>query len=146
MCSWGKEPETTLRNLLHCYFYCTCRLEPLSDICALKHSLKNSSEENLLKVLLCGAEEFSFKSNSEILKSARKIYLKKQMDLVTHHFFLSFLIFSPTKFLVFNFLYIFYVQSIKTVTLLKSQYDLHSNIAISKLTKQNRGTRSKASR
>ena len=112
MCSWGKEPETTLRNLLHCYFYCTCRLEPLSDICALKHSLKNSSEENLLKVLLCGAEEFSFKSNSEILKSARKIYLKKQMDLVTHHFFLSFLIFSPTKFLVFNFLYIFYVQSI----------------------------------
>ena len=112
MCSWGKEPETTLRNLLRCYFYCTCRLEPLNDICALKHSLKNSSEENVLKVLLCGAEEFSFKINSEILKCARKIYLKKQMDLVTHYFFLSFLIFSPTKFLVFNFLYIFYVQSI----------------------------------
>ena len=27
-----------------------------------------------------------------------------------------------------------------TMTLLKSQYDLHSNFAISKLTKQNRGT------
>ena len=65
------------KQLSATYFYCTCRLEPLNDICALKHSLKNSSEENLLKVLLCGAEEFSFKSNSEILKSARKTYLKK---------------------------------------------------------------------
>ena len=115
LCPWGKEPETTLRNLLHCYFYCICRLEPLNDICALKHSLKNGSKENLLKVLPCGAEEISFKINSEILKCIRKTNLKKQIDLVTHYFFLSFLIFSPTMFLVFNFLYTFYVQSIYKV-------------------------------
>ena len=59
MCSCGKEPETTLHYLLRCDFYSIYRLELLNDICALNHSLKNISEENLLKVLLYGAEEFN---------------------------------------------------------------------------------------
>ena len=60
MCSCGKEPEITLRDLLRCDFYSIYRLELLNDICALNHSLKNISEKNLLKVLLYGAEEYSF--------------------------------------------------------------------------------------
>ena len=52
MCSCGKEPETTLHCLLWCDFYSIYRLELLNDICALNHSLKNLSEEDLLKVLL----------------------------------------------------------------------------------------------
>ena len=80
MCSCGKEPETTLHYLLRCNFYSIYRLELLNDICALNHSLKNISEENLLKVLLYGAEEFSFKINSEILKCSIK-FIKKTRSL-----------------------------------------------------------------
>ena len=43
---------------MRCDFYSIYRLELLNDICALNHSLKNISEENLLKVLFYGAEEF----------------------------------------------------------------------------------------
>ena len=92
MCSCCKEPETTLHNTLRCNFYSIYRLELLNDICALNHSLKNISEENLLKVLLYRAEEFSFKINSEILKWTIK-FIKKQIALVAHYFFL---IFSPS--------------------------------------------------
>ena len=66
MCPCGKEPETTLHYLSHSNFYSIYRLELLNDICALNHSLKNMLKENLLKVLLYGEEEFSFKINSEI--------------------------------------------------------------------------------
>ena len=76
MCSCGKEPETTLHYPMRCDFHSIYRLELLNDICALNHSLKNISEENLLKVLLYGAEEFSFKINSEILKCTIKFIQK----------------------------------------------------------------------
>ena len=72
MCSFGKEREATLHSLLHCDFYSRYRLEVLNYICELNHSLKNTSEENLLKVLLYGAEEFCFKINSEVLKCTIK--------------------------------------------------------------------------
>ena len=80
MCSCGKEPETTLDYLLRCDFYSVYRLELLNDICALNHFLKNISEENLFKILLYGAEEFSFKINSEILKCTIK-FIKKNKSL-----------------------------------------------------------------
>ena len=68
MRSSSKEYKTTLHYLLRCGFYSIYKLELLNDICALKHSLKTISEENLLTELLYPAEEFSFKINSEILK------------------------------------------------------------------------------
>ena len=83
-----KEPETTLHYLLHCDFYSIYRLELLNDICALNHSLKNTSEENLLKLLLYGAEGFSFKINSEILKCTIK-FIKKKADCFSGSLFLS---------------------------------------------------------
>ena len=79
MCSCGKEPETTLQYLLHCDFYSIYRLELLNDICALNDSLKNTSEENLLKVLLYVAEEFSFMIDSEILKCTIKFIKKNRL-------------------------------------------------------------------
>ena len=59
MCSCGKEPKTTLHCLLRCDLYSIYRLELLSDICVLSQSLNNFSEENLLKILLYGAEDFA---------------------------------------------------------------------------------------
>ena len=81
MFSRGKEPEKTLHYLLRCDFY------SIFDICALNHSLKNISEENLLKVLLYGAEEFSFKINSKILKCTIKFI--KKTDRFSSQLFLS---------------------------------------------------------
>ena len=60
---YGKEFKTTLHYLLCCDIYFIHRLELLNDICALNHSL-----EIILKILLYGAEEFSFKTNSKIFK------------------------------------------------------------------------------
>ena len=87
MCSCGKESETTLHYLLQCDSYSIYRIELLNNICALNHSLNNISEENLLKVLLYGAEEFSFKINSKILKCTIKFI--KKTDCFSGSLFLS---------------------------------------------------------
>ena len=63
MCLCDKESTTAQHYQLHCNFYSIYRLELLIDIRALNHSLQNISEENLLKVLLYGAVEFSFNIN-----------------------------------------------------------------------------------
>ena len=68
MCSCGIEPERTLYYLFRCDLYSVYRLELLNDIFALNESLKNFSKENLLKILLYGAEVFTSQMNSEILK------------------------------------------------------------------------------
>ena len=83
MSSCRKEPETTLHYLLHSDFYSIYRIELLNDICALTNFLKNIVEENLLKLLLYGAEECSSKINSEILKCTIKFIKKKKK---TYHF------------------------------------------------------------
>ena len=90
MCSCGKEPETTLHYVLRCDVYSIYRLEVLNDICALNKSLKNLSEEKLLKILLYGAEDFTSQMNSEILNCTIKL-IKKQIALVALYFFPSFL-------------------------------------------------------
>ena len=99
MCLCGKEPETTMHYLLHCDFYSMYRLEFLNDICALNHFLKDISESNLLKVLLYGVEEFSFKINFEVLKCTIKLIKKTQIALVARYFFLNF--FPLTRYLIF---------------------------------------------
>ena len=58
MCPCRKEHETTLDYLLRCDSYYIYRLELANDICAFNHCLKNILKDNLLKVLLYGAEEF----------------------------------------------------------------------------------------
>ena len=80
MCSCGKESEITLYYLLRCDRYSIDRLELLNDIITLSRSLKNSSEEKLLKILRYGEEDFTSQMNSEILKCTIK-FIKK-----TNHF------------------------------------------------------------
>ena len=104
MCPCDKVSTTTQHYHLRCDFYSIYRLELLTDICALTHSLKNILEENLLKVLLYGAVEFSFNINSENLQCTAK-FIKKQIGLLTHYFFLSFFNSPLIKYLVFNIFY-----------------------------------------
>ena len=87
MCSCGKKPETTLHYLLRCDLYSIYRVELLNNICALNKSLKNLSEENLLKVLLYGVEEFTSQMNSEVLKCTIKFI--KKTDRFSDPLFLS---------------------------------------------------------
>ena len=93
MCFCGKEPETTLHYLLRCNLYSLYQLELLNDIYTLNRSLKNSSEEKVLKTLLYGAEDFTSQMNSEILKCTIN-FIQKQIALVALYFFPSFLSFS----------------------------------------------------
>ena len=88
MCSCGKEPETTLHYLLRCDLCSICWLELLNDICTLNGSLENSSEEKRLKLLLYGAEDFTSRMSSEILKCTIKIIKKK--DHFSDSLFLSY--------------------------------------------------------
>ena len=80
MCSSGKEPETTLHYLLQCDFYLIYRIELFNDICALKRSLTNFSEENLLKILFYGVEDITSQIISEILKCTTKIIKKNRFS------------------------------------------------------------------
>ena len=79
--------ETTLHYLLRCDLYSIYRLELLNDICALNELLKNLSEENLLKVLFYGVEDFTSQMNSEILKCTIK-FIKKTETFFPSFFFL----------------------------------------------------------
>ena len=106
MSSCVKEPKATLYYLFRCNLYSIYRPE-LNDICTLKESLKNSSEENLLKVLLYGAEDFTSQMNSEILKCTIKFI--KQIALVALHFFPSIFFLPDQIFSIQYFLYVFYV-------------------------------------
>ena len=94
MCSCGKESETTHHYLLCSDFYFTFwsliyRLELVNDIHTLNGSLKNSSEEKLLKILLYRAEDFTSQMNSKILKC--KIKFIKKTDRFSGPLFLSYL-------------------------------------------------------
>ena len=86
-CFCGKELETTLHYLLRCNIYSIYRLQLLNSICALNGSLKNWSEEKILKILLYGAEDFTSQMNSEILKCTIKFI--KKTDRFSGPLFLS---------------------------------------------------------
>ena len=79
MCSCSKKLEATLHYLLRRDLYSTYRLELLNDICALNKSLKNSSEEKRLKILLYGAGNLNSQMNSEILKCTIKFFKKSSL-------------------------------------------------------------------
>ena len=93
MCSCGKEPETTLHYLLHCKFYSIYLLELLNDICTLNESLINFLEENRLRVLLYGAEDFTSSMNSEILTCTVK-FIEKQTKYLLFNIFNTYFMFN----------------------------------------------------
>ena len=112
MCSCGKEPETTLHYLLRCDLYSIYLLELLNDVCVLNGSLKNSSEEKPLKILLDGAEDFTSQLNSKILNC--RIKFIKKLDcfsgpLSLSQFVFFFIFFSLSKYLGFNIFYMYFM-------------------------------------
>ena len=77
---------------MQCAFYSIYWLQLLDDICALNESLKCFLNENLLKIFLYGAEDFSTQMNSEILKCTIKFTKFNDplfINLVALYFFLS---------------------------------------------------------
>ena len=66
MCSCGFELETTDQYLLRCKLYADLRLDFINNIYTINQSLKYSSEEQLLSVLLFDFEDFTLDTNANI--------------------------------------------------------------------------------
>ena len=73
MCLCGKESKTILQYLLRCDLYSIYRLELHNDICTLNESLQNFLEQNFLKILLCGEEDFTSHMTCEFIKKDRSL-------------------------------------------------------------------------
>ena len=68
MCKCGAATETTIHNLLRCRLYSVQRVELLNGVYKLDSTFQNSSEDQLLTVLLYASETFALNVNKEILR------------------------------------------------------------------------------
>lgn len=68
MCFWGVESKTALQNLLRCDLLSINSLGLLTEVYNWNPSLKNCSEDNLLRSLVCCAKNYFKDINKEILK------------------------------------------------------------------------------
>ena len=68
MCNCGAATETTIHYLLRCRVYSIQRVELLNGVYKLDSTLQNSSEDQLLTVLLYGSEKYALNVNKEILR------------------------------------------------------------------------------
>ena len=68
MCNCGAATETTIHYLLRCRLYSIQRVELLNGVYKLDSTLQNSSEDQLLTVLLYGSEKYALNVNKEILR------------------------------------------------------------------------------
>ena len=68
MCNCGAATETTIHYLLRCRVYLIQRVELLNGVYKLDSTLQNSSEDQLLTVLLYGSEKYALNVNKEILR------------------------------------------------------------------------------
>ena len=68
MCKCGAATETTIHYFLRSQLYSVQRVELLNDIYRLDSTLQNSSEDQLLTILLYGCEKFALNVNKEILR------------------------------------------------------------------------------
>lgn len=68
MCFWGVESKTALQKLLRCDLLSINSLGLLTEVYNWNPSLKNCSEDNLLRSLVCCAKNYFKDINKEILK------------------------------------------------------------------------------
>ena len=68
MCNCGAATETTIHYLLRCRVYSIQRVELLNGVYKSDSTLQNSSEDQLLTVLLYGSEKYALNVNKEILR------------------------------------------------------------------------------
>ena len=66
MCNCGAATETTIHYLFRCRLYSVQRAWLLNGVYKLDSTLQNSSEDQLLTVLLHGSEKFVLNVNKEI--------------------------------------------------------------------------------
>ena len=98
MCNCGAATETTIHYLLRNRLYSVPRVQLLDGVHKFDSTLQNSSEEQLLTVLLYGSEKYASNVNKEIIRLTFS-YLKASERLVQ-------ILFWPTTFVfiyVFNF-------------------------------------------
>ena len=63
MCNWGPATETTIHYYPRCRLYSVQRVELLNGVYKLDSTLQNSSEDQLLTVLLYGSEKIALDIN-----------------------------------------------------------------------------------
>ena len=68
MCNCGAATETTIHYLLRYRLYPVPRVELLDSVHKFDSTLQNSSEDQLLTVLLYGSEKYASNVNKEILR------------------------------------------------------------------------------
>ena len=68
MCNCGAATETAIHYLLHCQLYSVQRVELLRGGYKLDSNFQNSSEDQLLTVLLYGSDKYALNVNKEILR------------------------------------------------------------------------------
>ena len=68
MSNCGAAIETTIHYLFRCRLYSFQRVELLDGVCKLYSTPQNSSEDQLLTVLLYGSEKYALNVNKEILR------------------------------------------------------------------------------
>ena len=96
MSNCGVAPETTIHYLLCYRLYSVPRVELLDGVHKFDSTLQNSSEDQLLTVLLYGSEKYASNVNKEILRLTIS-YLKASERFVET-------LFLPTTFV---FIYLF---------------------------------------
>ena len=68
MCNCAAATETAIHYLLRCRPYSVQRADLIGGVYKLDTTLQNSSEDQLLTVLLYGSEKFAIKVNKEIIR------------------------------------------------------------------------------
>ena len=68
MCNCGAATETTIYYPLRCRLYSAQKAKLLNCLYKLDSTLQNSSEDQLLTVLLYGSEKFALNVNKEIIR------------------------------------------------------------------------------
>ena len=96
MCNCGAATETTIHYLLRNRLYSVPRVQLLDGVHKFDSTLQNSSEDQLLTVLLYGSEKYASNVNKEILRLTIS-YLKASERFVET-------LFLPTTFV---FIYLF---------------------------------------
>ena len=104
MCNCGAVNEATIHYHLRCQLYSVKKAKLLDGIYKLDSTLQNSSEDQLLTVLLYGSEKFALNSNKEIIS-----YLKASERFVQPFFdqqnmYLFIFIFSLYLFICYSFM------------------------------------------
>ena len=110
----GAATETTIHYLLPCQLYSVQKVELPNGAYKLDSTLKNSSEDQSLTVLLYGSQKFALNVNKEIIRLTVKLFKILRMFCST-----PFLI---NKICIYFFLFLFFILSIHLLFLYVSLY------------------------